>query len=105
MYHVFFLIPRNLCNPVVSSVFLALQQQKMARGAMGRRKRMPFRATLPLVLAACYIAREISDTFVPAPQVAGDVDAVIWAHLRLAFFVAAPLSSVGFKTTRHQTTN
>ena len=64
---------------------------------MGRRKRMPFRATLPLVLAACYIAREISDTFVPAPQVAARaVDAVVWAHLRLAFFVAAPLSSVGF---------
>lgn len=40
----------------------------MGRGAMGRRKRMPFRATLPLVLAACYITREISDTFVPAPQ-------------------------------------
>ena len=56
--------------PVIS----ALQHRKMARGAMGRRKRTPFRATLPLVLAACYVAREISDTFVPAPQVVCYVD-------------------------------
>ena len=91
-----FLIPRNLCNPIVPSG-LSLTTAKNGAWSYGTSKKDAF----PCDLAAgvgrmLHCTRDFRHLCASTTGRNRAVDAVVWAHLRLAFFVAAPLSSVGF---------
>lgn len=91
-----FLIPRNLCNPIVPSGLSLTTVKKwgvelwdVEKGCLSVR---PCRWCWPHATSH----ERFQTPLCQHHRRRCDVDAVVWAHLRLGFFVAAPLSSVGF---------